>query len=70
MILALYAKLKTLKTRLHDADFDNTYYIKEFGVFNSVAMLGSKKKCNTVSAGVAVRKGPVVCLTIAFHTWK
>lgn len=43
-MILVYAKLKTLKPRLHDADFDNTYYIKECGVFNSVAMLGSKKK--------------------------
>lgn len=56
MILAPHARLNPPKRQLHDAYFDDTDYIKEFGLFNPGAMLRSKER-NMVSAGVAVRKG-------------
>lgn len=69
MILAPHSRLKTPKSQLYDADFDNTNHIKKSGAFYPGAMWRSKER-NVLSAGVAVRKGPEVCVTVAFQTWE
>lgn len=57
------------KPQLRDADFHDTDYMKKLGAFYRGAMLRSKE-LNMISAGVAIRKGPEVCLTVKFHTWE
>lgn len=69
MILAPHSRLKTPEPQLYGTDFDDTDYIGKLGAFYSGAMLRSKER-NMVSAGVSIRKGHEVCLTVAFHTWE
>ena len=66
MILAPHSRLKTPKPQVHDADFDDTDYIKKLGAFYPGSMVRSKER-NMISEGVAVRKSPEVYLTVAFH---
>lgn len=69
MILAPHLRLKTPKPRLYDAEFDDTDYIKKLGAFYPGVMLRSKEGHMT-SARPAVRNGPDVRFTVAFHTWE